>query len=365
MIRLQQWRLFDWVLFLDALWLIAIGVITIWSVDVARGGDVANGKRQLFALAIGLVIFAVASFAAANFYRATAHWWYAAGVVALILVLIFGTVIRGTRGWFQIGGFSLQPIEFMKVALVLVFASFASRQRHALKHFSFFLGSALLVAVPMALTIIQPDFGSAMLLGLFWFCMMLLVRARARYVVSLIALVAVAGTLAWFFVLQPYQKDRLITFVNPAHDPLGAGYNITQSIIAVGSGRFLGRGLGLGSQSQLRFLPESHTDFIFAVIAEAFGLIGSLIVIGSFVLLWYRLIRMMTRATDYFYLFVLSGALVMLAGQWMVNLGATIGLLPVTGVPMPLVSYGGSSLVATLLLLGIAESMHSAKRGEY
>ena len=365
MITLQKFRSLDWVLLASTFLLLVIGIAVIYSIDVARATDGANGRKQLIAFALGLVILFIAAFAADTFYRATAPWWYVAGLLLLGLVLVFGVTIRGTQGWFQFGGFSLQPVEFMKVALVLMFAKFAARQRGAFKQFSFFAGSAVLVAVPMVFVLAQPDLGSALLLGLFWFVMMVMVRVRWRYLIGLVALGAVAASLAWVFVLQPYQKDRLITFVNPAHDPLGAGYNIAQSIIAVGSGRWLGRGLGFGSQSQLRFLPESHTDFIFAVIAEAFGLLGSVIVLSLMGMALYRLTRMMTVARDDFSMLVITGALVMLAAQWMVNVGATIGLLPVTGVPLPLLSYGGSSLISTLLLLGIVESMYAARRGEY
>lgn len=349
----------------SAVLLVVIGIVVISSIDVARAFDGVNGRKQLIAFVIGLVVLGVAAYTAHTFYRATAPWWYAAGMILLGLVLFFGTTIRGTQGWFQFGGFSFQPVEFMKVALILMFAKFASRQRASLKQFSFFVGSAALVAMPMSLVLLQPDLGSALLLGLFWLGMMLVVRVRWRYVLGLLAFGFIAGVLAWFFVLQPYQKDRLITFVNPEHDPLGAGYNIAQSIIAVGSGQWIGRGLGFGSQSQLRFLPESHTDFIFAVIAEAFGFLGALLVMGLLVVVMYRLIRMMRAAHDDFSLLVIAGALVMFAAQWAVNIGATMGLLPVTGVPLPLLSYGGSALVSTLLLFGIVESMYAARRGEY
>lgn len=361
----QKLRSYDWVLLASTFLLVTVGTVVIFSIDVARGAAGANGKRQLLAIMVGVVLLVAAAFAADTWYRATAPWWYAAGLLLLGLVLVFGTTIRGTTGWFQIGGFTLQPVEFMKVALVLMMAKFVERRRVDVKQFSFFLGSAALVAVPMALVLTQPDLGSAFLLGLFWLGMMLALRVRARYVVGLLALGVATAAIAWVFVLQPYQKDRLITFVNPEHDPLGAGYNITQSIIAVGSGQWFGRGLGFGSQSQLRFLPESHTDFIFAVIAEAFGLAGAVIVLGMLALIAWRLTRMMIVARDDFSLLVMTGALIMLVAQWIVNVGATIGLLPVTGVPLPLVSYGGSSLVSTLLLLGIVESMYAARRGEY
>jgi len=358
---LRNIQKFDGVLVSSTFLLVGIGVVVIYSVDIVRGGDTVHGQKQLIALVLGAALFLAASMVSNTFFRATAYWWYVVGLILLIVVLLFGAEVRGTRGWFQLAGFSFQPVEFMKIGLVLLFATFASRQERYFKALSFFMGSAALVIFPMVLVFLQPDLGSAMLLGFFWLAMVLLLRVKWRYVFGLIALVVIVAAAGWVFLLAPYQKDRLIIFVQPEHDPLGAGYNIQQSLIAVGSGQWSGRGLGLGPQSQLRFLPESQTDFIFAVIAESFGLIGSFMIIALFVVLWYRLTRAMLSVRDDFSLLVLVGTLVMISTQWLVNIGATVGLLPVTGVPMPLLSYGGSSLVSTLLLLGVAHSMYVSK----
>ena len=357
----SQLRKFDWVLVVSTFLLIVIGVVAIYSVDIGRGAGSSNGKKQLIALGLGIGLYVVAGIIRSTLYRATALWWYLLGIFLLIMVLFFGTQVRGTTGWFSFGGFSFQPVEFMKVGVVLLFATFASRQGRYFRGLPFFIGSAVLVIVPMMLALLQPDLGSAALLGFFWLGMMVFLKTRWRYIVAVLVLVSMVGVMGWFLILKPYQKARLMTFVDPAADPLGAGYNITQSIIAIGSGRFFGRGLGYGSQSQLRFLPESHTDFIFAVIAESFGLFGSLILIGLFISLFWRLVRGVPRAQDDFGALVMAGAAVMLSAQWFVNIGATLGLLPVTGVPMPLVSYGGSSLLSVLLLLGIVQSMYASR----
>lgn len=356
-----QLRKFDWVLVVSTFLLIVIGVVAIYSVDIGRGGGSALGKKQLIAFAIGLLVYIFAGGMRSTLYRASALWWYVFGLMLLFLVLFFGTQVRGTTGWFSAFGFSFQPVEFMKVGVVLLFATFASRQGRYFRGLPFFIGSAVLVIVPMLLTLLQPDLGSAALMGFFWLGMMVFLKTRWHYLVAVFVLVSMVGVMGWFMILQPYQKARLMTFVDPAADPLGAGYNISQSLIAIGSGRFFGRGLGYGSQSQLRFLPESHTDFIFAVIAESFGLFGSVILLSLFASVFWRLLRGVPRAADDFGALVMVGAAVMLSAQWFVNIGATLGLLPVTGVPMPLVSYGGSSLLSVLLLLGIAQSMYASR----
>jgi rod shape determining protein RodA len=211
--------------------------------------------------------------------------------------------------------------------------------------------------VMMSLVLLQPDLGSAVILGLIWFGIMCLVGARRLYIVGLVGLVAVASVFSWFFLLQDYQKDRVLTFVYPESDPLGAGYNTNQAAIAVGSGKFFGRGLGFGSQSQLRFLPEAQTDFVFSVIGEELGFAGAGAVIGLFGFLFWRLLRIIRHANNDFAAVVVSGVTIVFFSQLVINVGANVGLLPVTGVTLPFVSYGGSSLIVNLLMVGMVQSV--------
>jgi rod shape determining protein RodA len=209
----------------------------------------------------------------------------------------------------------------------------------------------------IGLIMLQPDLGSGFLLGAIWFGMVWAVGARRVYLGGFVILMAVLSVVAWFFFLQDYQKDRVANFLNPGRDPLDSGYNILQSTIAIGAGQLFGRGLGFGSQSQLRFLPEAQTDFVFSVIAEELGLAGVTAMLVLFGLLFWRLLFIIRKTNDDFVATATIGILILFFVQLFTNVGANLGLLPITGVTLPFVSYGGSSLVINLLLVGIAESM--------
>ncbi|HLC69833.1 MAG TPA: rod shape-determining protein RodA [Patescibacteria group bacterium] len=347
----------DWWLLLSVLLLVALGLAGIYSVDLSRGGELVYFKKQLLAAGIGIVLLVVAGLRQYSFFRYTAKLWYLFALILLVAVLFFGRTIRGTTGWFSVAGFSFQPVELAKVGLILmlgyVIANFGRRFERSL----FFYGTLVMTFVLIALIMLQPDLGSAVMLGMIWFGIMLLVGARRWHILSLVGGVLTFGILAWFFLLQPYQKERLLTFMDPGRDPLSAGYNVNQSIIAVGAGQFFGRGLGFGSQSQLRFLPEAQTDFIFSVIGEELGFVGVLVLLGLYGVIIWRLVKIVRETADDFVAVVVSGIVILFFTQFFVNIGANIGILPVTGVTLPFVSYGGSSLMINLLLVGIAESM--------
>jgi rod shape determining protein RodA len=282
---------------------------------------------------------------------------YLFATVVLIAVLFFGTTIAGTRGWFRIAGFSFQPVELAKVAFILMNARLIDRYGRRFEGMHFVIGSGLIAGVLMGLTFLQPDLGSALVIFGMWFLYLLTARVRFRYV-ALVAISAITvAILGWFFVLQEYQKDRFATFLDPSADPLGAGYNLNQSMIAIGAGRLTGTGLGYGSQSQLQFLPEAQTDFIFAVIAEELGFVGVLVLFGLFIGLFWRLTTHVSHANSDFAAYTLIGICLLFAIQVVVNVGGTTGLLPITGVTLPFVSYGGSSFLMNCMLIGIAESI--------
>jgi rod shape determining protein RodA len=210
----------------------------------------------------GVLLFGV-SMVQYTFFRTSAKLWYIAAIILLISVLILGESIRGTRGWFRVAGFSFQPVEFAKLGLILMLAYIVAHFGRRFEQPLFFIGTACVAGLPIVLIMLQPDLGSAIILGLIWLSLMLLVKVKRLHMALLVVAVVLASTLAWFFFLKDYQKDRLRNFINPERDRGGSGYNVTQSRIAVGSGKLLGRGLGFGSQSQLRFLPEAQTDFVF------------------------------------------------------------------------------------------------------
>jgi rod shape determining protein RodA len=361
--RLRQLRSMDWLLLLALFILVALGLSAIYSVELSfEAGTFLNMKKQVFAVGIGLVV--VCLFALSN-YRLLSNYAlgvYLLGLLLLIGVLIWGHLIRGAQGWFVFGPVSFQPVEFMKVVLIIALATYfgeRARRVFGLKELFVSLGITLL---PVGLVLLQPDFGSAFILMGIWFIMTVFAGLPFRYFSVLFVMLVVVSVIAWSFLLMPYQKDRIITFIDPTHDQLGQGYNVNQAIIAIGAGGFLGRGLGFGSQSQLKFLPESQTDFIFAVIAEELGLFGILLVLGAFTLLFVRLFQSVLSARDNFTAYLLLGMIAIFFLQVLVNIGMNLGLFPVTGIGLPFVSYGGSSLVFLLILFGIAQSISLSNR---
>ncbi|MDD4476662.1 MAG: rod shape-determining protein RodA [Patescibacteria group bacterium] len=354
-------RSFDWPLFLTAVLLTVVGILAIYSVDLSRGFGLELVKKQLIALSIGVAILFFLSISRYTFFRFSAKWWYFFSLILLVAVLFFGKTIRGTTGWFDFGGFSFQPVEFAKVGVILLLAFIVSRFGRRFEKPVFFLGVCFFVFLIIGLVMIQPDLGSAILIGILLFGILWLVGTPKIFLAALAIFVCLAGTISWKYVLQDYQRDRLITFLNPSQDPLGVGYNLNQSIIALGSGKFLGRGLGFGSQSQLRFLPEAQTDFIFSVIGEELGWIGVAAILILYAIIFWRLFLIIRRANDDFISVAVSGVLILFFSQFFINLGAASGLLPITGVTLPFVSYGGSSLIINFLLIGMVESMVAKK----
>ena len=350
-------RNFDWLILALVLVLVAIGSASIYSIDLSRGQELIFFPTQMLALGLGLVLFFLASFFHSSFYRSSAKLIYLASLVLLITVLFFGTTIRGTTGWFRFGNFSFQPAEFAKIGLIVFLAWWTTKQARRFDRWQFVLTSGFFTFLLATLIILQPDLGSAVVLIGIWFGLLFLTGTKKRYIFLLLTIFVIIFLTSWLFLFQNYQKERLLTFFDPARDPLGAGYNVTQSVIAIGSGNFFGRGLGFGSQSQLHFLPEAQTDFIFSVISEELGFVGAFLVLGIYFLLLWRLYHIARGKQDDFSVYLILGILLMYFIQLLVNVGGATGLLPVTGVTLPFLSYGGSSLLINFLLLGIAESV--------
>lgn len=351
-----NWRNFDWILFFSAFILSLIGLSTIYSVDLSRGDLLDLTSKQMISLGIAIVVFFVASQMHLSFYESAARPAYFLAIILLVAVLFFGASIRGTTGWFRFWGFSFQPAEFAKVALVMLLAWRMERQARRFDKWQFVLVMFTLTLSLVALILLQPDLGSASILLGVCFGLLILAGTKKRYIFGIIILAVLVAVFGWIFVFKDYQKDRIMTFVDPARDPLGSGYNVTQSIIAVGSGQFLGRGLGFGSQSQLHFLPEAQTDFIISVISEELGFVGFFIVLALYFILIWRLVNIAYRARNDFSAYLPLGVSLVFFSHIVVNIGAAMGLLPVTGVTLPFLSYGGSSLIINFLLLGLAES---------
>lgn len=360
----QYWRRNDWLLTIAILLLLAVGLTEIYGVSLGRGGVslLAFRKQSLFAV-IGLMGFLALSMSDYHRWRSYANYLYGLAVILLLSVLFFGDSINGTRGWFNIFGFGLQPVELAKIILIIYLAGFFSSRTVRTDQLKNLLKSGLSVIVLMLLVLLQPDFGSALLLASIWLTLILVIGFDRKYWLWLISLAVVAIIVAWFGLFTDIQKNRVRSFINPEHGVFGQSYNVNQAMIAVGSGRLWGRGVGFGSQTQLKFLPEAQTDFIFAVIAEERGFLGTSLVVVLFGLIVYRALSSLAKIKDDFGCFLIIGSTGLLAIEAFVNVAMNIGLLPVVGIALPLVSYGGSSLIANLLLLGLMNSVIIRARG--
>ncbi len=359
---LRALRDFDWVLFAAMVSLVAVGMAAIASVSLSQPvPDFSGLIKQGVAFALGLVLMVAVGAINYRAFEPAARVFYILGAVLLVGVLFAGTTIRGTTGWFSLFGWSFQPVEAAKIALVIFLARYFSHHAYQ-RDLRSLVGSGIGALVLVGLTLMQPDFGSAMVLLAVWVALLLLSGTRRSYVLMLLGVAATAAVIAWLFVLKPYQHDRILTFLDPSRDPLGRGYNLTQSVIAVGSGGVFGRGLGFGSQSQLKFLPEAQTDFIFAVVAEELGFVAVLIVLALYALLVWRAIRLARQAGDTFTVYLASGTALLFTIQIAINIGMNMGLMPVTGIALPFISYGGSSLLSSMLLVGILESIAVRQR---
>jgi len=355
---LNHFKNFDWVIFGSVILLVVFGLAVIYSVALGSGeAALLNFKKQCVFVGIGIFLLFLFSFIDFHFLYGLNAWIYAAGILILILVLIFGETVRGTTGWFNFLGFSLQPSEVVKVILVVALAKYFSAASYKTNQIKHLIATGFLVMLPAGLILLQPDFGSAMIVILFWLFMMTIFGLNKKQILAMGLIAIIIFTFAFFFLLKDYQKKRVITFFNPNLSSLDQGYNVAQAIIAIGAGKIFGRGLGFGSQSQLKFLPESQNDFIFAVIGEELGLLGASILLFFFAVLFFRIIYWARRLDNNFGLYILLGTIALLFIEMFINIGMNVGLLPVVGISLPFVSYGGSSLIATLVLIGIVESI--------
>lgn len=361
---LQQ---FDVFIVLSVFVLMLFGLAAIYSVDLSRATSLLNLKKQL--IAMGVALFFGFFLATSNYklLRNYTYVLYSAGFLFLVGVLLFGTNVRGSRGWFVFQWVSIQPVEFMKFALIVALATYFSQRARALFGLREFFESLLIAGIPIGLTLLQPDLGSAFVLGGIWGCMAFMAGMRARFILPMIGAGIFLFYLGWMYFFAEYQRARILAFLNPQFDPLGQGYNVAQAMIAIGAGGWFGRGLGFGSQSQLKFLPESHTDFIFAVIAEELGFIGVVLLLGAFVVLFVRMLTIVKQVRDGFTAFLVLGIVSVFFLQILVNMGMNLGLMPVTGIGLPLVSYGGSSLILFLSLIGVLQSivLHTRKNADF
>ncbi len=353
-------RVIDWQLVVPAIALSILGILTMHTFGV--GSSLA--PHQLVWLVLGIFAYTVLSVTDIRFIRRTPVIMAIYGVVISLLILLLIAVhpIMGAKSWFIIGGLSFQPADIAKVSLIMLLAKYLSRRHIEIADWRHIVISGIYTGAFVLLVLVEPDLGTAVILGSIWLGLMLVSGISKKHLAIIgIGLVVVATGL-WFGGLKPYQRNRIIAFVNPAADRQGSGYNAYQAMIAVGSGEIFGKGIGYGTQSKLRFLPEYQTDFIFAAYAEEWGFVGIILAISLYALLLSRLFIIARKASTNFDAFFTLGVAVLFAAHLAIHAGINLGLLPVTGTTIPFMSYGGSHLMMEFVVLGMVTSLARSGR---
>jgi len=352
---------FDWTLFVPALALSLIGMLTMST--FGQGASLA--PRQLLWLAIAIVVYLVLSTVDMRFLRRTpvVMALYLLAVTLLASLILFADPVMGARAWFSFGPISFQPADFAKLALIALLAKYLSRRYVEIGDFRHIIVSGAYALTLIVLILIEPDMGNAIIFCTLWLGMMLVSGISKKHLAVLGLIALVVASVLWFEGLKPYQRTRIISFINPAGDIHGSGYNAYQAKIAVGSGELLGKGIGYGTQSKLRFLPEYQTDFIFAAFAEEWGFVGVALLLSLYALLFARLAEIARAAATNFDAFFTLGVLLLLAAHVAIHTSISLGLLPVTGTTIPFMSSGGSHLVLEFAALGIVTSLARHGRG--
>jgi len=357
-------KTFDPFLFIIPVVLSVISIIFIYVLTVDNQGSSLAIRQGIFVI-IGFLAMGILTFVDYRAWKAWRWWMYGGVILLLAATMLIGTKQFGATSWINIGPIQFEPGEVTKIVLIVILASVLQTQGSRVKNGQFFI-AALIFLLPVGLIMLQPDFGTAAITTVLAVSVFLHARLQRwqRFVVIGVVCLAVLSIGLSFKNVQPfghllksYQKERLASFLDPTHDSTGSGYNVEQSKIAVGSGGLFGQGLGNGSQSQLNFLPVVQSDFIFAAIAEAWGIVGSYGLIFLFIVLVFRLIQAAQHAQDEFGYLVCIGMATMIVFQVLQNVGMNIGIMPVTGIPLPFVSYGGTAFVTYCIGLGLAQAI--------
>ncbi|MEK9181645.1 MAG: rod shape-determining protein RodA [Patescibacteria group bacterium] len=353
----------DWLLVFFILPIVAAGLATMKSfAPLEESGPFF--QKQIIWILIGLAIFFLFSFLDFRFLKRTDVLVVLYLFVCFILLLLFilGYVSHGAQSWFNFGYFSFQPADIMKLVLVLILAKYFSRRHVEIRDTKHIFISLFYMLIPFVLVLLQPDFGSAMIIFLIWLGMILVSGISKTHLFAVFISLLLAFVFLWFFVFAPYQKDRIVNFINPLADIHKTGYNAFQSTIAVGSGEVTGKGLGFGTQSRLKFLPQPQSDFVFAAYAEEWGFIGSILILLLYGLVLWRILYSAILGAHNFEIFFGMGIAIFFMSHIFINIGMNLGLMPVTGIPLPFMSYGGSHIITEFAGLGILMSMRKYAR---
>ncbi len=361
MFKFSHFEKIDWILTVSVFLISVFGLLEIFG--MVKNGVISNFLfyKQIISLVLGFfVMFFLAFFFDYRYLKsnsASVLFLYLIALSLLIFVWIRGENIRGSSSWINLGFFSIEPIEFVKVACIILFAKFFSQRHVEIKRIGVILISFLYLTPILFLLLLLPDLGGSIAVLSIWFFILLASGIPKKYIIFLLLIGVLVASVGWISFLKEYQKQRIISFLNPYEDPRGSGYNVIQSMIAVGNGGWFGKGLGQGSQVQLGFLPESHTDFIFASVAEEFGFFGILILLFLVSLVAFRVLNVAYIVNNNFGKLFAIGFLGWFLSQILVNAGMNMGIMPITGITFPFLSYGGSSLLALFVSLGILQSI--------
>ncbi len=351
----------DWGLIICVLALSVIGFLVIYSATSHNGEISQLWKKQLFWFGLSLATMWIFSKIDYRFWMEASYGFYFVAIISLLVVLFIGDQTNGARRWIRFGFLSYQPSELAKLSVLLVLARYIGSKTIELYYLRRFFVLLFLIGLPLFLILKQPDLGSALLLIPVSLILMYVGGLRVRWLMWVILMALASLPLIWHF-LKDYQRERLEVFINPQDDPLGAGYNIIQSVIAIGSGGISGKGFMQGTQTQLSFIPEHHTDFIFSVVGEEWGFMGAVVVLGFYYFMVQRIFDISKKARDREGALLALGIAGMFTVQIIINVGMTVGLLPVTGLTLPFVSYGGSSLMFSYAAIGILLNISYANR---
>jgi rod shape determining protein RodA len=354
---LIRFKKLDWVLIISALLLVSIGLISIYS---SSRGNFLNFKKQIVFLVISIFLMFIFSFFDWRIFKENPYLiliLYFLCLILLVGLFFFAPEIRGTKSWYKIGFISIDPIEFTKIVLITFLAKYFSKRHVEMYKISHILISGLYFLIPSILIFFQPNLGSVLILIILWLGVLIISGIKLRHFFLLLLVFVLILALGWKFFLKDYQKERIISFFQPKFEPKGIGWSQSQAKIAIGSGGIFGQGIFKGSQTQLGFLPEPQTDFIFSAIAEETGLVGvSILFLFSFLLI-FRIIRIGQISQSNFCRLFSFGLAILFLSEIFIHIGMNLGLLPIIGIPLPLVSYGGSSLISNFIALGILENI--------
>ncbi|MCX6738708.1 MAG: rod shape-determining protein RodA [Candidatus Parcubacteria bacterium] len=353
----------DWILFFSTFPLLFAGVITMGSF----GGKGNFAMRQLMWIGVSFAVFFFLSFIDFRFLRRT---WvivtlFLSGCFVLLVLAAVGSVYKGAQSWFNVGFAAFQPADVMKLIIILVLTKYFSRRHIEIANIRHIIVSGIYAFIPFVLVAAQPDFGSAIIFLFIWLGMVFVSGISKKHIILVFTLGVISFGGLWNFVFEPYQKQRIMTFIHPLADTRGAGYNSFQSTIAIGSGGVFGKGVGYGTQSRLNFLPEYQTDFIFAAFSEEWGFMGVVLLFLFFAILIWRILHNALLGETNFEILFGMGLAIYFISHFVVNVGMNIGLLPVTGITIPFMSYGGSHLLAEFTGLGILMGMRRYSRAAH